>query len=86
MVGYWDRDLRNVIANDAYVEFFGLTPEEIRGRHLSEVLGPDLYALNRPYLERALAGEPQLFDREIVDPSGARRLHAGVLHPRRGRR
>ncbi len=72
MVGYWDRDLRNVIANDAYVEFFGLAPEEIRGRHLSEVLGRELYALNRPYVERALAGEPQLFDREIIAPSGER--------------
>jgi PAS domain S-box-containing protein len=74
MVGYWDRGLRNVIANHAYVEYFGVTPEEIRGRHISQVLGPELYALNRPYLERALAGEPQLFDREIVDASGARRF------------
>ncbi len=73
MVGYWDGSLRNVISNQAYVEFFGLTPDEIHGRHISEVLGPELYALNRPYLERALAGEPQLFDREIVAPSGARR-------------
>ena len=61
MVGYWDADLHNRIANRAYVEFFGLTPEQIRGRHASEVLGPELYALNRPYIERALVGEPQLF-------------------------
>jgi PAS domain S-box-containing protein len=55
------------------VDFFGLTPEEIRGRHASEVLGPELYALNRAYIERALAGEPQLFERTIIDPSGAPR-------------
>lgn len=73
MVGYWDTDLRNRFANRAYVEFLGLTPEEIRGRHASEVLGPELYALNRAYIERALAGERQLFERAIIDPSGAPR-------------
>jgi PAS domain S-box-containing protein len=73
MVGYWDADLRNRMANDAYVGFLGLTPHEIRGRHLSEVLGPELFKLNRPYLERALAGETQLFDRTIVDPAGTAR-------------
>jgi PAS domain S-box-containing protein len=72
-VGYWDAEQRNRVANRAYVEFFGLTPEQIRGRRISEVLGPELYALNRPYIERALAGEPQLFDRTIIDPSGAPR-------------
>ena len=73
MVGYWDAGLRNRFANRAYVEFFGLTPEQIRGRHASEVLGPELYALNRPHIERALAGEPQLFERTLIDQSGAPR-------------
>jgi PAS domain S-box-containing protein len=73
MVGYWDADLRNRFANRAYVEFFGLTPDAIRGRHAHEVLGPELYALNRPHIERALAGERQLFERTIIDPSGASR-------------
>ena len=70
MVGYWDKDLRNRMANDAYVEFFGLTPQELRGMHMREVLGSDLYEQTRPYTEGALAGERQLFDREIVTPSG----------------
>lgn len=73
LVGYWDRDLRNRMANDAYVEFFGMTPEQIHGMHISEVLGPELYAKNLPYMQRALAGEEQLFDREIPTPSGERR-------------
>ena len=33
MVGYWDAGLRNCFANRAYVEFFGLTPEEIHAQH-----------------------------------------------------
>ena len=72
MVGYWEADLRNRFANRAYVEFFGLTPEQIRGRHASEVM-PELYAQNRRHIERALAGEPQLFERTLIDQSGAPR-------------
>lgn len=70
LVAYWDRDLRNRMANDAYVDYFGRRPEEMRGMHIRELLGPKLYELNRPYIERALAGEQQLFDREIPTPSG----------------
>jgi PAS domain S-box-containing protein len=73
MVGYWDADLHNRFANRAYVDYLGLTPEEIRGRHASDVLGPKLYALNRRHIERALAGEQQLFERSIIDPSGTAR-------------
>ena len=73
LVSYWDSGMRNRIANGAFVEFFGLTPEEVRGRHVSEVIGSELYALNLPYIERVLAGESQLFERMITDQRGARR-------------
>ncbi len=73
MVGYWDRDLRNVMANDAYVVFFGKSPEEMRGIHIRELLGPELYEKNRPFIEGVLAGERQQFDREIPTPSGESR-------------
>src|SRR6478609_6771379 len=39
LIGYWDRDLRNVIANHAYVEWFGLTPAQLKGMHISQVVG-----------------------------------------------
>jgi PAS domain S-box-containing protein len=74
MVGYWGKDLRNRMANDAYVEFFGRTPEELRGMHVRDVLGPELYEYSLPYIEGALAGDRQLFDREIVIPSGETRF------------
>ncbi len=67
MVGYWDRDLRNRMANSAYVEWFGMTPEEMHGMHIRDLLGPELFELNRPFMERALAGEQQLFDRTLTD-------------------
>jgi PAS domain S-box-containing protein len=70
MVGYWDSDLRNVTANDAYIRFFGKSPEQMRGIHIRDLLGPDLYEKNRPFIEGALKGEPQQFDRDIPTPSG----------------
>jgi diguanylate cyclase (GGDEF)-like protein/PAS domain S-box-containing protein len=73
MVGYWDSQLRNVVANAAYVDFFGRTPDELKGRHIRELLGEELYAKNERYIRAALAGEPQLFDREIIDPTGTPR-------------
>ncbi|MGZ6779678.1 MAG: diguanylate cyclase domain-containing protein [Mycobacterium sp.] len=73
LIGYWDRDARNVVANQSYVEYFGMTPAEIRGRHISEVLGEDVYALNLPYIEGVLAGTEQLFERTLVDQYGRTR-------------
>lgn len=73
MVAYWDRDLRNVIANHAYIEWFGFTPEQMRGIHIREVLGERVFAMNLPYMEAALAGEEQLFDRTLVDTNGRTR-------------
>lgn len=70
MIGYWDRDLRNVIANAAYVEYFGITPDEAHGRHIRDVLGEALYALNLPYIEGVLAGREQLFERTLIDRRG----------------
>ena len=73
MVGYWDTELRNRMGNAAYVSFFGLTPDQMRGRHIRDVIGEELYEQNLPYMQAALAGHPQHFDREIVDPQGNRR-------------
>lgn len=73
LIGYWDRDLANVFANDAYLEYFGVTPAEARGRHISEVLGEAVYQLNLPYIEGALAGREQLFERTLIDRHGVTR-------------
>jgi diguanylate cyclase (GGDEF)-like protein/PAS domain S-box-containing protein len=69
-IGLWDASLHNLMANDAYIEYFGFTPGQMRGMHIREVLGEELYAANSPYMQCALAGEPQLFDFEIVDIHG----------------
>jgi PAS domain S-box-containing protein len=75
MLAYWDSSLRCRFANRAYQRWFGVTPESLIGKHISELLGP-LHELNRPYIEGALRGEPQEFEREIPDPSGGPPRHS----------
>jgi PAS domain S-box-containing protein len=75
MVAYWDNTLRCRFANEAYTRWFGVSPASLRGKHISELLG-GLYALNLPYIEGALRGEPQEFEREIPDPSGGPTRHS----------
>ncbi len=73
MVAYWDRDLRNVVANDAYLTWFGKSPSEIVGSHVRDLLGADLYRRNEPYMRAALAGERQDFSGTITTPEGVER-------------
>jgi PAS domain S-box-containing protein len=73
LVGYWDCGLCNQFANHAYGEWFGAHPRDIKGRHLKDLLGPDLFESNRVYIEAALRGEPQRFERELTTPAGDKR-------------
>jgi PAS domain S-box-containing protein len=69
MVAYWDSSLRCRFANRAYETWFGVSSASMIGRDMKEFLGP-LFALNYPYIEGALRGEPQEFERAIPDPAG----------------
>lgn len=70
LIGLWDKDFRNVFANRMYTTYFGQDPQAIRGKHVREIVGETIYAKNRPYLEAAMRGEAQMFDRTIIDPQG----------------
>jgi PAS domain S-box-containing protein len=72
-IAFWGRDLCNVFANRAYIDWFGVTPEQMRGQHARAVLGPEVFELNLPYMERALAGERQVFERVLHTPAGETR-------------
>lgn len=76
MVGYWDKNLRHKYTNQAYKAWLGMDPLENKGKHIREVIGEDRYRLNLPYIEGALRGEPQTFERAIPTPNGEEIRHS----------
>ncbi|MEP7381761.1 MAG: PAS domain S-box protein [Gemmatimonadota bacterium] len=76
MIGYWDATLANRMANRAYAEGFGLSPEQVRGRRLPDLLGPELFEENRLHVEEVLRGRPQRFERELPISDGSGRRHS----------
>ncbi len=73
MLAYWDSETRCRFANQAYLRWFGVAPEQLLGRPIRELLGPELYALNEPHILGALRGEEQIFERVVPGPDGVLR-------------
>ena len=70
MICYLDRERRIIYHNRTYREVLGLSREQIEGRHAYVVVGSDVYAQSRPYIDRALAGETVAFERVHCLASG----------------
>ena len=80
MVAYWDANEVCIFANNAYREWFGKTREQVIGHTLQELLGP-IYLLNAPHIKAALAGQGQVFERDIPSPTGAVRQSLATYTP-----
>jgi PAS domain S-box-containing protein len=83
LIAYLDLDARYVWANESYRRWLGYPPEEIPGRHVSDVLGAAGWGSVRPYVERALAGEEVTFDYRLVYESGLARDRRVTYVPHR---
>jgi PAS domain S-box-containing protein len=70
MIAFWDQEEICRFANQAYLDWFGKSREDLVGTTLRELLGP-IYPLNLPYIRAALAGEEQQFERQIPRPDGS---------------
>lgn len=65
LVAYVDKSLYTRFLNRAFAEWFGQPVEELQNRRLSEILGGDDYAAALPYMQKALAGAEQKYERTI---------------------
>jgi len=65
MLAYWDRELRCRFANRACERWFGVPAGDLVGRGMRELLGDELYAQNELYIQAALNGKEQTFERVI---------------------
>lgn len=71
-----DRAGRYVMVNPAFERSLGLPAERILGRSARDVLGDSEFEARRPWIERALAGEPVRFEREQQEAGAIR--HVGI--------
>src|SRR5690606_37253199 len=84
MISYWDSEQRNRFVNQSTSAMFGHSPEAVRGMLARELLGEKDYALVRPYLEQALEGRVQVFERTLTDAKGQKRHMQVSYTPDRG--
>ncbi len=82
LIAYVDATGRYVWVNLGYSRWFGRPTEEIVGRHASEILGAEAWAVLRPYVERVLAGEEVTFEHTAVRRAGVSRYLQTSYVPR----
>ena len=71
VIGYLDPELIFRFANAMFLNWFGRKPEQVLGLHTRELQGEELFAMNEPFLRKALQGEPQQFERATSAQGGA---------------
>ncbi|MGY2440140.1 PAS domain-containing protein [Pseudomonas sp. SDO52101_S400] len=84
LISYVDREERFRLNNAAYLDWYGLTPQELYGRTIREVIGEESYFLRAPYIAEALAGRPCSFSLYTPHRDGSQRHALMNYLPRHG--
>ena len=62
LIAYVDRQERHRFASKAFQNWFGISPEQMLGKSLRELVGEAVYEAIRPHVAKALSGEEVTFD------------------------
>lgn len=81
-IAHVDADYRYTFSNRRLPSVFPGADGEIVGQTVEEALGPATFATLQPWLDRALADEPQVF--EITHPTSGRRIRIALTPDRAG--
>ncbi|HEX4550606.1 PAS domain S-box protein [Pseudomonas sp.] len=84
LISYVDQQERFRLNNAAYLDWYGLTPQELYGRTIRDVIGEEAYFLRRPYIVEALAGRPCSFSLYTPHRDGSSRHALMNYLPRHG--
>lgn len=66
-----------LFVNEAAEQWFGSSPEELTGKHVSDLVGSHGYTQAYGYIAAVLAGAPQRFEDTLISPAGEA-LHTQV--------
>ena len=67
-IAYCDVEIRYKFVNRYYAERYGLTPEQVVGKCVPEVVGEKAWATFQPYFRACLAGKAIEFELEVALP------------------
>jgi PAS domain S-box-containing protein len=84
LISYVDAEERFRLNNAAYLDWYGLTPQELYGRTIREVIGEEAYFLRAPYIAEALAGRSCSFSLYTPHRDGSTRHALMNYLPRHG--
>jgi PAS domain S-box-containing protein len=70
LIAHCDAGARYKFVNRGYAERFGLTPQQVIGKRIPEVVGEEAYAAFEGYVADALAGQAVEFETEIPYRTG----------------
>ncbi|MDP3356232.1 MAG: PAS domain S-box protein [Polaromonas sp.] len=84
LIAYVDKEQCFQFHNRAYEEAFGLSHQQLHGKHLREVMGEEFYELVRPRVEEVLSGYPVVYERSRQTPRGDHRDYVVNYFPRYG--
>ncbi len=70
LITYWDTQLLCQFANQAFLDWFSLTTNEMKGLPMPTVFGQKLFEQTLPQVQGALLGERQEFERTVKRQDG----------------
>ena len=65
LIAKFDRDCRYQFVNQHYQQRFGLTKDQMIGKHASDILGPQAYEQVKPNMEKTLAGAQVTYEVKV---------------------
>jgi PAS domain S-box-containing protein len=75
-IAYCDPDMEFRFVNRPFADRFGLSPDEVVGRRIPEVLGQEAFETIRPYIENVLNGQQVEVETEVpYEAVGPRHMH-----------
>ena len=86
LIAFVDRTMTYRFANRAYEAWFFMTPDQVLGRNIADLTGPEQFELRRKHLDAALAGEETRFELSWPRQDGSARIAEIRYLPRRDTR